>query len=184
VVAALALVLAAAACGGSSKGSTATTSGSTTPGSTVHVAKVATNVPSESAKMICSAEALRDINEVIGIKATIPKQPTWINHVYSCDYVYPDGSKMTLSVKEMSNPAETTAYFDSRAQKLGKVQELQGLAQGAFTTKDGSVVTRKDYKVMTVDVSHLPAKFGVPPDTRTNNAINAAFTIMNCWTGA
>ena len=134
--------------------------------------------------MICSREALIDINEVIGVKATIPKQPTWIDHVYSCDYVYPNGSKMTLSVKEMSSSSETTAYFDSLAQKLGKTGELQSLGQGAFSTKNGSVVARKDYKVMTIDVSHLPADFGVPPDTRNNDAINAAFAIMGCWTGA
>ena len=94
------------------------------------------------------------------------------------------GVKMTLSVKEMSNADETTGYFNSLAGKLGKKQELQGLGQGAFLTNDGSVVTRKDYKVLLVDTTKLPARFGVPPSTRGDIAINVSATIMNCWVGA
>ncbi len=200
VVAALtAGVLLLGACGGSSKSTSAPT---TTPGTAAgsgsgegaagtkaqptvppgHVAKVATNAPSASAQMICK-EAVKDINDVLGIPAKV-STPTWKDHVYSCDYNYPNGAKMTLSVKEMSSPEETTAYYDSLAQKLGKSGDLQGLGQGAFSTPNGGVVTRKDYKVMTVDVSHLPANFGSPPDTRGNDAINVAFTVMGCWTGA
>jgi len=151
----------------------------------VHVAREATNKPSASAQMICQSEAANDIyNEATGVKTIVPFKPKWVDHVYSCDYVYPNGAVMTLSVKELSSPDETTAYFDSLAQKLGKVQDEPGLGQGAFTTKNGSLVVRKDYKVMLVDVSKLPASFGVPPDTRENVAINVGVTIMGCWTGA
>ena len=48
--------------------------------------------------------------------------------------------------------------------------------------KDGSVVVRKDYKVLLVDITKLPAKFGVPSATRGDVAINVAETIMWCWT--
>ena len=101
----------------------------------------------------------------------------------AADYKYPHGAVMTMSVKEMSSEEETTAYFNDLAQKLGKKQQIE-IAQGAFITNDGSVVVRKDYKVLLVDISKLPATFGVPEDTRSNAAINTAYTVMNCWTGA
>ncbi len=179
----LALVL--GACGGSSSNAkpSTTTQASQTPG-TGHVAKAAAANPSESAKMVCATEAVEDITQVIGVKTTSISKPTWIDQVYSCDYNYPDKAKMTLKVKELSSDEETTAYYNELAAQLGKKQDLQGLGQGAFSTKSGSVVTRKDYKVLLVDTSKLPAKFGVPPDTRENDAINVSFTIMECWVGA
>jgi hypothetical protein len=135
--------------------------------------------------MICEPEAANEIySQATGVKTIKPFQPTWVDHVYACDYVYPNGAVMRLSVKEMSSADETTAYFDSLAQKLGKVKDSPAVGQGAFTTKNGSFVVRKDYKVLLVDVSKLPAQFGVPPDTRENVAINTGVTIMGCWTGA
>ena len=172
----LGLALVLAACGGGSSKSQ-----STSPTTVGHVAKVAAADPSESAKMICAPEAAKDIEQVLGVKAQVTT-PTWVDHVYACDYVYPNGT-MKLSVKEMSTPEETTAYFDSLAQKYGKAQDIQ-FGQGAFTTKNGSTVVRKDYKVLLVDTTKLPANFGVPPDTRENVGINVASTIMGCWTGA
>jgi hypothetical protein len=134
--------------------------------------------------MICEPEAANEIyDQATGVKTIKPFNPTWVDHVYSCDYVYPHGAVIRLSVKEMSSPEETTAYFDSLAQKLGKV-EVQPIGQGAFTTNNGDLVVRKDYKVLLVDVSKLPASFGVPPDTRKDVAVNVGATIMSCWTGA
>jgi hypothetical protein len=173
-----------AACGGSSRSSSSPTTNAG-PTTTEHVAKLASNKPSTSAKMICEAEAAKEIyDQATGVKTVAPFKPTWVDHVYSCDYVYPHGAVMRLSVKEMSSPEETTAYFDSLASKLGKVKDQAGIGQGAFTTKNGDLVVRKDYKVLLVDVSKLPASFGVPADTRENVAINTGVTIMGCWTGA
>ena len=133
--------------------------------------------------MICSDEAKKDLAGVVGIDTIQPLAPTWKDHVYACDYVYPNGARMTLSVKELSSPDETTAYYDSLAQKLGKKDELQGLGQGAFTTTNGSIVARKDYKVMLVDVSHLPQQFA-NLGARGDIALQVVTTIMGCWTGA
>ncbi len=85
------------------------------PTTTVHVAKVATNEPSISAKMVCEPEAVNDIYAAARPASSHARsKPTWVNHVYSCDYMYPGGAKMTLSVKEVSNEEQTTAYFDDR----------------------------------------------------------------------
>ena len=79
---------------------------------------------------------------------------------------------------------ETTAYFDSLATKLHKTNKNIEIGQGAFQVADGSVVVRKDFKVLLVDITKLPANFGVPPASRGDVAINVAETIMSCWTGA
>jgi hypothetical protein len=178
------LALALAACGSSSKPSSSPTTPQG-PTTTIHRATLASNVPSESAKMICAAEAQKDIyDSATGVKTVSVSKPTWVDHVYSCDYVYPGGASLRLSVKEVSSDAETTAYFDSLATKLHKTDERAGLGQGAFQVRDGSLVVRKDFKILLVDVTKLPAQFGVPSDTRANVAINVAVTIMGCWTGA
>jgi hypothetical protein len=184
------LALLGAACGSSAKpgaspsSSTAATSPAG-PTTSVHIAKVASKDPSVSAKMICETEAQDDIYQsATGVKTIAAFKPTWVDHVYSCDYVYPGGAKMTLSVKEVSNVEETTNYFDSLVAKLGKTREIPGLGQGAFQVRDGSVVVRKDFKILLIDVTKLPAEFGVPSDKRGDVAINVAETIMTCWVGA
>ena len=177
------LALGLAACGGSSKSVSKGPAPSQT-GSTEHVAKVASNVPSESAKMICSAEAQKDIEEsATGVHATKVTTPKWdeSEHIYSCTFQYPNGS-FTMAVKEMSDVDETTTYYDSLADKYGKKQEIQ-LGQGAFVTKDGNMVVRKDYKVLFIDTTKLPAEFGQPPDKPSDVGINVASVIMSCWTG-
>jgi hypothetical protein len=61
---------------------------------------------------------------------------------------------------------------------------LEGIGATATTTANGSVVVQKDDDVLLVDVRKLPARFGVPSDTRANAAISIAATIIGCWTGA
>ena len=92
--------------------------------------------------------------------------------------------QMTLTVKELSSDAETDAYFGSLGDRLGRGEAFPGLGQGAYTTTDGSVVVRKDYKVLFVDVSHLPDSFGSPPISKAQVAQVVGATIMECWTGA
>jgi hypothetical protein len=151
---------------------------------TVHVAQPARAAPSASAKMICAHETQTELAAVLGVHTTQPVIPTWTDHLYSCRYTY-NNAVMVLSVKELSSKTETDGYFASLAHRLGQTQRPQALARGAFfTTKSLSVVVRKDYKVLLVDISGLPAQFGAPPYTRADIAIKVAATIMDCWTGA
>jgi hypothetical protein len=170
------LVLAAAlgACG--SSGGTAASSSTTTW-------EPAGPNPSLSAKMICEKEAQDDIGASLGVKASSVTTPTWVDHVYSCTYVYPN-ARITLSVKEMSTTPETTAYFDAQAKVLGQRPGRVAIGQGAFQTTVGDVVVRKDWKVLTVDISKVPASFGQPPETAASVALSIAATILGCWTGA
>jgi hypothetical protein len=139
--------------------------------------------PSTSAKMICAAEAQRDIGASLGVKVLSVSTPTWVDHVYSCTYKFANAS-IGLSVKEMSTTPETTTYFDAQAKALGKRPGRVAIGQGAFQTTNGSVVVRKDWKVLTVDISKVPASFGQPPETAASAALSVAVAILGCWTGA
>ena len=116
---------------------------------------------------------------MLGVRTTQPVVPTWSDHIYSCRYTY-NKAVMVLSVKELSNKTETDAYFTSLKHRFGQVQDL---GESAFTTKNRSLVVRKDYKVLLVDISGLPGRFGDPPSSRGKIAIKVGATIMNCWTG-
>ena len=107
----------------------------------------------------------------------------WTDHTYSCDYAYKNGATMKMSVKELSSADETNAYYNDLA-RSSATRSRRGLGQGAFDTENGSVVVRKDYKVLTVDVCKLPAQFGDPPDTPKQRRDQRRVTIMGCWTGA
>ena len=186
VVIAVACALALAACGskstpGSSKSTTPSTTASGTTGG--HVAIPAKATPSVSAKMICEDEVKNELSSLLGVQPDQPIVPTWKDHVYSCTYHYKGGA-FTLSVKELSDKAATDAYFAEEAQKLGKTEKINGLGQGAFTTSNKSAVVRKDYKVLLVDISGLPTKFGAYGEPRASVALDVAATIMGCWTGA
>jgi hypothetical protein len=139
--------------------------------------------PSESAKMVCAAEAQRDIAAATGVTPVRVDPPTWLDHNYACRYVYPDGS-FSLSVKELASPEETDAYFAGLSTQLGNTRPLDGYGEAAFTTSNGSVVARKDWKVLLVDDAALPPRFGSPPASPPSMTLVIARTILGCWTGA
>ena len=182
----VALVVAAgltlAACGSSTKASSPTSTTKVDVLSSPTWEKAGPN-PSLSAKMVCQKEAATDIAASVGIQQTRVTPFTWMPamHILSCTYVYPKG-KITVFVKEMSSEKETTAYFDMITKKYGTTQALQGIGQGAWLLKNNDLVARKDYKVLLIDVSGIPAKFA-PLMTRSDVALNFGVAIMNCWTG-
>jgi hypothetical protein len=139
--------------------------------------------PSPLATQICATQARQDIASGLGEAANI-SAPNWsaAQHLYSCAYRYPTGS-FTLSMKELSSWPETFAYYDSLQAQLGKSMDLPNLGQGAFQTTDGSVVVRKDWKVLLVDSSKLPPQFGVPPTPSGDVAVTVADFILGCWSG-
>ena len=58
-----------------------------------------------------------------------------------------------------------------------------GLGQGAFVVGDGSVVVRKDWKILLVDISGLHGMVGSPPNPRNTVALDAAAVILDYWSG-
>ena len=67
--------------------------------------------------------------------------------------------------------------------QLGHSQNLANLGQGAFRTSGGDVAVRKDWKVLLVNVSGLPPRFGRPPTGATDVAYTVADVILGCWSG-
>jgi hypothetical protein len=170
-------VLVLAACGSSSVASPPAT---TAPA--VKAVPAGVN-PSKSARMVCAPEANRDIALALGVARAHISPPTWADHVYTCRYEYPQGA-VTLAVKELDNAAQTQAYFAGLAAQLGRRPQQLALGDGAFITSNGSVVVRKDWKVLTVDVTALPARFGKQHLTASDTGEAVAATVMGCWTGS
>jgi len=184
----VALAFAAVLCAGCSSGSSSATGTST---STTRPPLPAGVTPSPLAVQICATQARQEIAASLGEAADI-STPNWsvAQHLYSCEYRYSTGS-FTLSMKELSSWPETYAYFDSLHTQLGTSCPepvsgscvLQNLGQGAYQTTDGSVVVRKDWKVLLVDISGLPAQFGVPATPASDVAVTIADVILGCWSG-
>jgi len=143
--------------------------------------KPAGTSPSAISRMICTEKAAAEIAEVVAAKASVTA-PTWADHLYSCGYRYREGT-MVLSVKELSSWPQTYAYFDELAKTLHKTAPVKGLGQGAFVVRDGSVVVRKDWKILLVDISGLHGMVGSPPSSRDTVALDAAAVILGCWSG-
>ncbi len=158
--------------------STSTTASDT---STTEAPVPAGPLPSTIAKMVCRPEAQKEIADALGVNATVGAR-TWVGHRYSCPYEYPTG-RFVLSVQELSSWGQTLSYFHSLGNQLGHARTLANLGQGAFQTTDGSVVVRKDWKVLLVDISGLPPQFGVPPTSRADVAVTVADVILGCWSG-
>ena len=166
-----------AACG-SSGGGAASPNGGAEPVLTVGA------TPSKSSKMICG-EAKGDIAETLGVKPTEVTKPTWTDDVYSCTYVYPTGS-FTLSVKEVDGIPAAVRYLKDLKARLGVEPGARppSLGQASFVSTGGGIVVQKDNKVLTIDVSRLPAEFGPDHVLRGDIALGVGGVIMGCWTGA
>ncbi len=131
--------------------------------------------------MVCAPEARQEIARVLGVRASV-SSPTWIAHAYSCRYRYPDG-EFVLTVKELSSWPQTLAYYAALGREQGRTPTVPRLGQGSFQTAIGSMVVRKDWKILTVDISGLPAQFGRPPTSRGDVAVTVADVILACWSG-
>ena len=67
-------------------------------------------------------------------------KPSWTGHVYACDYEYPHGAVMRLSVEDDGAPAADT-YFAMLATKLHKTQDLT--TRGAHRGRSAARATQK-----------------------------------------
>ncbi len=163
----------------------ATTSTSTTVRQVSVAPKPAGATPSAISQEVCGSDAQKELATVLGVHATV-STPTWVDHRYACTYDYPKASppgSFEVSVKELSSWDETYAYFNGLATQLGNTRTLGSLGQAAFQTTDGSVIVRKDWKVLEVDDTGLPPTLGVPPTDKSDVAVTVADVILGCWAG-
>ncbi len=140
------------------------------------------DAPSPQAEMVCQPEAQADIEDLVGVQPTQVGPLQYTNHVSTCRYAYANGSFL-LIVQDLPNDLTTTDAFDALAGKLGRVDAIDLPDANAFSTTDGSIVLRKDTKVMLVDVTGLPTTFGSPPSPRADAARLIMKAVLGCWTG-
>ena len=139
-----------------------------------------TGRPSAAAVMVCAPEAQADIQEAIGVGPASPPVQSYVDSVLTCRYPYADGT-MVLTVKDLPDVPAATAYLSSLRATADHPVDAQGIGQAAFTVVGGSIYVRKDAKVLTVDVTGLPATFGPRAQPRSAIAVTVAALIMNCW---
>jgi len=139
-------------------------------------------LPSVSARMICRPEAVGDIDYTLGVSTVSRPTAIWRNHRYTCTYRYPHAT-MTLWVQELPTLAQTISYMSGLKATLGDAGVIPNVGQGAFAASNGSAVSRKDNKILVVEVGDLPAQFGHPATTRAEVAITVADVIFACWRG-
>ena len=138
-------------------------------------------LPSPLSVMVCAPKAVADIAEVMTAKADLVP-PTWTDHLYSCGFRYSAGT-MVLSIKELSSWSQTYGYFDQLAKTMHETTPIKQLGQGAFITSNGSVVVRKDWKVLLVNITAVHGEVGSPPKPPGELAIYVAEAILGCWAG-
>jgi hypothetical protein len=141
------------------------------------------DIPSESAKMVCKAEAKDEIAAALGARTSQPPAPTWADRLYSCRYTYLTAT-MVVSVKELPDDATASAYYTAEQNSVPGRTAVEILGQNGFAGPDGSISVRKDFKVLRIDVSALPDQFGNPARTRPDVAFAVAAVILGCWTGS
>jgi hypothetical protein len=140
------------------------------------------DVPSPQAEMVCQPEAQQDIQDIIGVVPTAVGPIQYVNHTSTCRYAYPNGA-FTLVVQDLPNDITTARTYEALAGKLGRVDKIDLPDAEAYTTNDGSIVLRRDTKVMLVDVTQLPGTFGNPPSPRGDAARLIMKAVLNCWVG-
>lgn len=138
--------------------------------------------PSPEATMICDAEVQEDLAATLRVQPSKPPTSTWRDHLFTCTYTYSTGT-MVLSVMELADDPAAIAYYAAKRKSFATTTSHRIDDQDGFSGPNGSVFVRKDAKVLHVDISRLPARFGQPPFPRAIAALNVATTIMGCWTG-
>jgi hypothetical protein len=176
-LAALAVLL--AGCGGQSAAPSGPPTG---PSLGPAVVTALPDAPSPQAEMVCAPEAQQDIQDLIGVVPTAVGPIQYANHTSTCRYAYANGA-FTLVVQDLPNDITTTRTYEALAGKLGKIDSIDLPDAQAFTTNDGSIVLRRDTKVMLVDVAQLPGTFGSPPIPRADAARLIMKAVLNCWVG-
>jgi hypothetical protein len=94
---------------------------------------------------------------------------------FSCRYAF-DGGALVLSVRDLRTLGQARERLRELRDRDGVTEALPGLAEGGFTSSDGSVVAKKDAMILTVDTTELP-----PGVEKANVAIEVAAAVLECW---
>lgn len=141
--------------------------------------------PSDSARMVCSAEVHRDIATALGLPTEPSSTSTWAGHLYTCTYALA-GGPFVIEVKELPSVAAAHSYFGQMRRDLPAAQPLLGLASlglPGYQTPNGTVIFLKDDKTLSVDAAAMNGPIGSQRVSRTDFAYQIATDILGCWNG-
>jgi hypothetical protein len=138
--------------------------------------------PSAAAQMICSDDIRGKVKQVLKLSTEAPTHITFVNHLYTCTYMLPEGP-LVLSVHDSASTAAAGTYYTALRPTLGPTSGLPGLGEHAYGTSRGTVVVLKDSQTLVVDATALPAVFGSDRQKRTDLAYEIASDVLGCWTG-
>jgi hypothetical protein len=96
--------------------------------------------------------------------------------VTTCTYRITGGS-LRLAVDERAGDSAARTSFAAAKRAATSPVKVPLLGSDAFTGDDGTTVTVKDDKVLTVDPTDLPAG-----NDRTQIAQSISFEVLTCWT--
>ena len=138
------------------------------------------DTPSAIAKQVCQQEAQADIASALGEKAAV-STPTCGRPPLLVSLQLPLGFDGPLDQRAVSW-AQTFAYFKSLAFRW--VTPFTGQSRpGAFQTTNGSVVVRKDWKILLVDITGLPAPVRCAADQLGDVAVTVSDVILGAAPG-
>lgn len=94
-----------------------------------------------------------------------------------CLYSFANGSFL-IRVVELGSEAAAQRSFNDHQHEVGGSVPVPNLGSAAFVRLDGTTITVKDKKILTVDPTRLP-----PGYDRTQIAESLSFEVLTCWTG-
>ena len=174
---ATALVLAALVTAGVATGCGSATATAERPGAGTPSTTKGSTESSDPANAICEDMTRTNVANQLGTGHVIGKPVrTKVGDVTTCTYKVTGGS-LVMSVDKRTTDAAANTSFERVRSAANGATEVPNLGGGAFTDSDGTTVTIKDNKVLTVDPTLLPAG-----NDRTQIAQSLSFEILTCWT--
>jgi hypothetical protein len=152
------------------------------PATGVAAAQYAANTPPAAAQMVCSDEIRGEVADALNVPSVPAPTPTWAGHVYTCPYATPMGP-LLLSVTVTDSGTAARGQLETLRGRLPDAGAESGLGEQAFGSPVGTVVSRKDNLVLTVDATGLPDDLGGTHESRLDLARVITAGVFNCWTG-
>ena len=148
----------------------------------VAAAQYAANTPPSAAQMVCSEEIRGEVADALNLPSVPAPVSTWADHVFACEYAPPMG-RLVLSVTVTDSSTAASSLLETLHGGLPGAAAEAGLGEQAFGSPAGTVVSRKDNLVLTVDASGLPDQVGNSHESRLDVARVITAGVFTCWTG-
>jgi hypothetical protein len=148
----------------------------------VAAAQYARNTPPAAATMVCSDEIRGEVADALNLESVPAPESTWADHVYTCSYAPPMG-RLVLSVTVTPSSSAADSTLQTMKTALSGAAAEPGLGERAYGAAGGTVVSKKDNLVLTVDATGLPDDLGNTHEQRLDLARVITAGVFNCWAG-